>query len=113
MSYSSTVTWEALRTLDSATLVNPALYYPIGGPLLNPAFKLKMVNNSNVLVTISIDGSSDCDVCPAGSFWLYDQMQLALTTSIPTVPQGTQIFCKSAAAGTGTIYLVVQYIVQI
>jgi len=112
MSYTSKVAWEVLRTLDTATMTNPALYYAVGTGLLFPSFKLKMVNNSNVLVTISIDGVSDHDVCPSGSFWLYDETQLPLPTAIPAVPAGTSISCKSASAGVGLIYLVSQYVVQ-
>ena len=71
MLYSSKVTWENLRTINSSTLTGA--YAALGTPLANPSYILKMVNNSNVLVTVSIDGVNDIDVCPAGSFWLYDE----------------------------------------
>lgn len=113
------VTWELLRTLDSSTMVSSSTYYPLlnsGGkaaPLLFPSYKLKMVNNSNVLVTISIDGVSDYDVCPANSYWLYDETQAQFSTaSTPAIGQGTQISCKAASAGIGLIYLVSQYLIQ-
>ena len=107
------ITWEILRTLDSSTMVSSSTYYNVGTPLKNPSYKLKMVNNSNVLVTVSIDGVNDYDVCPAGSFWLYDETQAQLaTSSSPAIPQGTQISCKAASAGTGLIYLVTQYLIQ-
>lgn len=106
------VSWEILRTLDSATMTNAALFYIVGGPLLYPSFKLKLVNNSNVLVTISIDGINAYDVAPANSFWLYDETQASVSNSNePAIPAGTQISCKSAAAGVGTIYLVSQFLV--
>ena len=88
-------------------------YYNIGSALLHPSYKLKIINNSTVLVTISIDGINDYDICPAGSFCLYDETQAQISTSnSPAIPAGTQISVKSAAAGTGLIYLVSQYIVQ-
>jgi hypothetical protein len=88
-------------------------YYNVGTPLAHPSYKLKMVNNSNVLVTVSIDGVSDYDVCPAGSFWLYDETQAKFSVADnPAIPQGTQISCKSASAGTGLVYLVSQYLIQ-
>lgn len=90
--------WEELRTLNSATLTGG--YDALGTPLENSAFICKMVNNSNVTVTVSIDGSTDIDVCPATSFWLYDEFN--------DLPAGTQ-FYVSGTAGTGNIYLVVQY----
>lgn len=112
MSYSSRVTWEALRLLDSATMVSAVTYYNVGSALLFPSYKLKMVNNSNVLVTVSINGTSDIDVCPGNSFWLYDETQAQISTAnAPSIPAGTQISVKSAAAGVGLIYLVSQYLV--
>lgn len=113
MANTNRITWEVLRTLDSSTMNNSSTYFKVGGPLLFPSYKLKMVNNSNVLVTVSIDGVSDYDVCPAGSFWLYDETQAQLATAnSPAIPQGTQIYCKSASAGVGLIYLVSQYLIQ-
>src|SRR5882724_4933197 len=108
MAYTTQIAWEALRVLDSATLAGT--YAAIGGPLTHPAYKLKMVNNSNVLVTVSINGTSDIDVAPANSFWLYDE---DVTTNHESIPSGTQIYVKSVTglAGTGSIYLVSQYLV--
>lgn len=103
--------WETLRTLDTSTMTNPALYYAIGTPLLFPSYKVKVVNTSNVLVTISINGSSDIDVAPSNSFFLYDEtIQLNNGNAIP---KGTQFYAKSASAGSGastTLYLVSQYL---
>lgn len=113
MSQTNRITWEVLRTLDTSTMSSSSTYYNVGTALLFPSYKLKMVNNSNVLVTVSIDGISDFDVCPANSFWLYDETQAQINTSnSPAIPKGTQISVKSAAAGVGLVYLVSQYLVQ-
>lgn len=108
--YTTRVGWEALRTLDSATL--GATRATVGGPLVYPAYKLKLVNNSNILVTISINGTSDVDVAPANSFWLYDEN---VTQNHEGIPAGTQIYVLSAtaAAGVGNIYLVSQFLLQL
>ncbi len=112
MAYTNRITWEVLRTLDSSTMSSSSTYYKVGTALLHPSYKLKMVNNSNVLVTVSIDGINDYDVCPANSFWLYDETQAQISTcSSPAIPQGTQISVKSAGAGAGLIYLVSQYLI--
>ncbi len=112
MAYTNRITWETLRTLDSSTMSSSSTYYNVGTPLVHPSYKLKMVNNSNVLVTVSIDGTTDIDVCPGGSFWLYDETQAQISTaSAPAIPAGTQISCKAATAGTGLIYLVTQYLI--
>jgi len=108
MSYTTRIAWETLRSLDSATLAGA--YVKVGGPLLHPSYKIKLVNNSNILVTVSIDGVTDIDVAPANSFWLYDE---DVTVNHEMMPQGTQIFVKSGTggAGVGLIYLVTQYLV--
>lgn len=112
MSYTNRITWEALRSLDTSTMASSSTYYNVGIPLLHPSYKLKMVNNSNVTVTVSINGTSDIDVCPANSFWLYDETQAQISTAdCPAIPKGTQISVKSASAGVGLIYLVSQYLV--
>ena len=108
--YTSRIAWEPLRSLDSATLAGA--YVAIGAPLAHPSYICKLVNASNVLVTISINGTSDIDVAPANSFWLYDEGKGSQAYQI-ALPQGTQFYVKSAtgAAGVGLIYLVNQYIV--
>jgi hypothetical protein len=117
MSATNRITWEVLRSFDTSTISSSSTYYNLGGPLLHPSYKLKMVNNSNILVTISIDNVKDYDVCPAGSFWLYDETQAQINTSnSPSIAVGTQISIRYgsyvATPGTGLIYLVSQYLVQ-
>lgn len=107
MTYSARVTWEPLRSIDSATLTGS--YQALGTPLVHPSYKLKIVNNSTSLVTISINGTSDIDVVPSISGWIYDETVLGPANNLPAVPAGTQIFVKGAA-GTGLIYLVSQFI---
>ena len=106
MSYSQKVYWETLRSIDSAGFTGT--YTAIGTPLLHPGYIVIMVNNSTVLVTVSIDGVTDVDVCPAGSFWLYDESKEGPDKS-PSLPPGTQIYVKGVA-GSGLVYLVSQYV---
>lgn len=106
MGYTQRISWEPLRSIDSSTLTGS--YQALGTPLAHPSYVLKLVNNSSVLVTISIDGATDIDVAPASSYWLYDEGK---TSAHESVPQGTQVYVKGSA-GTGLIYLVSQYIVQ-
>lgn len=108
MSYTSRIAWETLRSVNSTTFVGT--YLPLGGPLLFPSYICKLVNNSNVLVTISIDGLNDVDVAPANSFWLYDESKVGTSGSFPALPAGTQIFVKGSV-GSGFVYLVSQYII--
>jgi len=107
MSYTTRVNWETLRSIDSATFTGS--FQALGTPLQYSSYKLKLVNNSTVLVTISIDGTNSIDVAPANSFWLYDD---TVTQSHEGVPAGTQIFVKGSA-GVGLVYLVSQYLIVI
>lgn len=109
MAYTNKIAWETLRFQSSASL-NPVTYTALGGPLQHPGYIVKMVNNSTANVTVSIDNTTDIDVCPAGSFWLYDEGKVGQSSSFPSLPQGTQFYIRGAA-GTGLIYLVVQYII--
>ena len=118
MAYTERLAWEVLRSV-SATTFDGVTYKPLLGPapgligpLQFPSYILKLVNNSTVLVTISIDGVNDVDVAPAGSFWLYDEGKVGQSSHIPAMPVGTQIYVKGSV-GTGSVYLVSQYIVQI
>lgn len=100
--------YETLRSIDSATFTGS--YQALGTATLHPASIVKVVNNSSVLVTISIDGTTDCDILPANSFFLYDYTTNSPRSNSVYDPQGTQYFVKGVAS-TGLVYLVVQYIV--
>ena len=110
MAYSQRVAWETLRSIDSATFTG--VYQNLGTPLLHPGYIVKLVNNSTVLVTISIDGINDMDVAPANSFWLYDEGKVGRDSAFPALPQGTQIMVKGSA-GLGLVYLVSQFIINV
>jgi len=106
--YTTRLAWENLRSIDSATFTGS--YMELGDPLANPSYILKLVNNSTVLVTISIDGINDVDIAPAGSFWLYDESKyISGIGPLIALPKGTQVFVKGSA-GTGSVYLVTQYL---
>ena len=110
MAYSNRVAWETLRSLDTATFLGA--YLPVGTPLTYPSYICKLVNNSNVLVTISIDGVTAVDIAPANSFWLYDEGKVGSASAFPALPAGTQIYVSGEAVGVGSVYLVSQYIIQ-
>lgn len=113
MAYTNRIYFEKLRSLDSSTMSSSSIYYKIGTPLVYPSYKIKIVNNSNVLVTISIDGASDYDVLPAGSFTLYDNAQAQMSTAnLPCISVGTQFSAKAASSGTGLIYITTQYLIE-
>jgi len=98
--------FEDLRTINSAAFAGA--YLPLGGPLGHNPFLVKMVNASTVPVTVSFDGVSDNDVCPAGAFFLYDECSNASREGGLTIAKGTQVWVKGAA-GVGNVYFVAQY----
>lgn len=103
------VAWEPLRSINSATFTGS--YQALGTPLANSCFLVKVVNNSNVNVLISTDGTTDMDVVPAGGFFLFDETANASRDSGLTIHNKTQFYIKGSAGGgnSGLVYLVVQY----
>lgn len=110
MAYTGRIAWETLRVLPSASLI-PGTKVAIGTPLLHPSYKLKIVNNGSTLVTVSVDGINDVDVLPATSIVIYDEGTVGLSGGFPAIPKGTQ-FYLDGTAGTDSIYIVSQYIVN-
>lgn len=113
MAYTNRIAWEVLRSVDTSTMV-ASTYLELGTPLLFPSYKLKVVNNSDVLILVSIDGVNDYDVVPPGGFFLYDETQAQISTAnAPSIPKGTQVLIQSPdAPGTGSVYLVSQYLIE-
>lgn len=106
MSYTSKIAWENMRTIESSTLTGS--YQALGTPLANPSYIIKFISTSSTTVTLSIDGATDIDVIPTNGGFVYDETKY-VGTSIQFIPKGTQFFVKGTA-GTGTIYMVTQYI---
>src|ERR1700755_826367 len=108
MGYTQQLLYEPIRSISATTFTGS--FQNLGTPLAHPAAILKMVNNSSVDVTISIDGTTTVDIAPASSYWLYDATTNRASDGNPIfIPQGRQ-YMVSGTAGTGTVYLVVQYI---
>lgn len=107
VSQSTVITYNAIQTIDSSTFTGS--YLPLGTPVPNTSRIFKIVNNSNVLALVSIDGTTDMDVLPANSFVLYDLgTNRGNPSSDTALPKGTQFFVKGAS-GTGLVYLVTLY----
>jgi hypothetical protein len=107
MSFKSFIIYENLRSIDSATFTGS--YQNLGSALTQNSYIIRIVNNSNVLVTISTDGINDMDVLPANSFLLLDVGKWGLNATFPDILIGTQFMVKGAA-GVGLVYLVNMYI---
>ena len=93
---------DTLRSRDSATFTGS--YQTLGGVTTQILRIIKITNNSNVLVTVSWDGTNDHDILPAGSFILLDVMSDRDQNNGFAIPEQTQFYVKGAA-GTGSVYL--------
>lgn len=103
---------EALRSIDSASFTGS--YQTLGTPLDHPARLIKFVNNSNVDVTISWDGSTDHDFLPASSAVVYDvatNRQAISGVGQLLIADQTQFYASGGAGGgnSGSVYLIVLY----
>jgi hypothetical protein len=109
VAYTSQILYQPMQSIDSSTFSGS--YQALGAPLVHPSSIVKIVNNSTVNVTISTDGINDMDFVPANGFVLYDYTTNAPPSDSSGVyaPQGRQYLVKGSA-GTGLVYLVIQYI---
>src|SRR3990167_11239058 len=98
MAYTSRMTYGARGSLSSASMTGT--YQVLGSPLSNAASIVKIVNNTDEDIDISIDGTNNHDFVPAGSFWLYDVSSDTPGSTAIFMPQGTTYFVKGTA-GTG------------
>jgi hypothetical protein len=109
MSFTQRLLYETLRSVDTSTATS---YVALGSSLAHPASLIKMVNLSNKDLLVSLDGSTAVDICPANGFWLYDVTTNSPHTNHIFIDQGRQYYVQTTdgMAGTGLVYLAVQYI---
>lgn len=94
-----------LTSINSATFTGA--YQLLSGALglTQPAFLIKILNNSNVPITISFDGVNDHDFLPAGGIsQLNFQTNAQPTNWAALLARGTKIYVKGGA-GIGSIFL--------
>ena len=104
---STALLYDTMRSLDTSTLSGS--YLPIGTPLTYSGRIVKIINASNVSITISTNGSTDMDIVPSGSFTLYDAgTNRGNSSPCMFFPKGTQ-FSAKGSVGTGSVYLVCLY----
>lgn len=101
--------FDVIRSINSTTFTGA--FQAVGTPLTFPAVLMKFVNNTGVLVTVSIDAVNTIDVVPAGSAVIYDFGSDAQSTSGDerlAFPANTQIYVNGTAS-TGLFYIVYVY----
>lgn len=109
MAFKQALQYETIRSRDTA---GAAAYVTLGTQTTNPSALIKIVNLSNKDLLVSVDGINDHDICPSTGFFLYDVTTNAPSENFLFVPGGRQYYVRTAdgLAGTGLVYLVVQYV---
>lgn len=91
---------------DASTFDNT--FQTLGSGISSPSIILKIINSSDTDIDISIDaGANEHDFVPAESFTLYDMRGNHGREHDYAFPTGTTFHIRGAAAGTGTVYLVI------
>lgn len=104
MYQSNRLVFDAIRSIDSATFTGS--YQAVGTSFTYPVRILKIVNNSTKDVTVSLDGSTDNDYIPTGSYATYDAgTNKGTSADVLEFQKGSQIYVKGSA-GTGLVYIV-------
>lgn len=110
MGYTNQTKVDTLRTVAFGSITGS--YTALGTPLSFPARIICFTNTTDKDVLLSMDGTTDQLIVPAGSFKLFD-----ITTNHKPVNQddfcfsiGTQWYVKYAAApSSGAVYIEVVY----
>jgi hypothetical protein len=104
MSFKNSMQFIPLTSIDSATFIGS--YQAINSTgVPYPLFAFKVINNSTVDVTGSIDGTTDHFFVPTRSAFVYDlQTNKAPQNDFCAMKQGTVIYVKNGAAGMGSVY---------
>ncbi len=99
----------ALNSILSSAVT--ALYVPINGSgFANAPFFIRIINASNMAITISYDGVTDNEYIPANSvFELPSQANAQPGAQVALFPKNTIVYIKGTA-GTGNIYLSGYYV---
>jgi len=91
------------QEFDAATLTTSYQAFDVNG-LGDEAQVFKMLNNSDIDVDVSFDGTVDHDFIPAGGAFVYD-FTANKERTYASLRNRQLVFLKAAAAGTGKIYL--------
>ena len=108
MAQKNSVGAETLATFAGSSLSTS--FQAVNSGFANPCFLLRFINETNLDVTISYDGSTANDVIKAGTTAeIYTQQNALPASNIALFRKGTTVYVKSTGAGTGSLYLAGYY----
>lgn len=101
--------WITMETFDVSTLTGT--YQAMNTGFSDDIKMLKVVNDSNRVITISKNGTDDNDVILEGQSWVYDiQANHATNSSYSSGTKygrkGQILYGKGSTGGSGTLYIV-------
>jgi hypothetical protein len=98
-----------LSSLASASVT--ANYAAVNGAgFAHPPFLIRIINGSNMAITVSYNGIDDHEFVPANSvFQLPCQENAQPSAQVALFPKNTKVYVKGTA-GTGTVYVSGYYV---
>lgn len=97
-----------LQSIDSSTFTGN--YQVLSAGLPQACFLVRIVNNSDRDITISYDGSNDHDfIAQKTTLQLPIQANSQPASFVANIRQGTPLYVKGTAGGTGLVYLAGYY----
>lgn len=101
------VAFEALRTLAFGSISTS--YAAIGTPLTAPCRIVKIFNGTNLMLRISLDGTTDHDAIPPSTGQVYDITGNREDDGGFFIATGTQFYAKTETGtpSSGNVYLTV------
>lgn len=109
MAVRNTILAIPLKSIDSATFTGAYQLVTTAAGIPNACFMLRLVNNSNVPVTVSYDGTTDHDEVQAGATLIVPPSTISQPNNfLANFAQGTKVYVKGAA-GAGLVYLAGYY----
>ena len=96
-----------IRALGSTDITAPltASWQLLAGPLTEPAFLMRIYNDTTVDIEVSFDGTGTDDHVPKGTVLQLEAPTNPLHNCSPANwPQGTSVWIKGAAASAGKVY---------
>lgn len=102
---SSVVVFGTLRSVAFGSITGS--YTALGSPFAHPVRIIRIINNTNTDVFISLDGTNNNMYLPAGTFVLYDfTTNRELISPYFVIPNGTQLYIKyNTSPASGSVFV--------
>lgn len=107
MGYKNKIKWNERQVFDASGLTTGYQTMAAAG-WANAPIAIKIVNNSDMDVDVSFDGSTDHDFVATSSACVWDLRTNAYEDKA-ALAEATQVYLKASGAGTGNVYAIAIY----